>query len=203
MVFLFLMWSSPSVIQGTPFRQHRWACFYFYLTPSFNITPHVRLPPPVWSTQLIFLRFIFDRETGWGRGRERETQNPKQAPGSKLSAEQWRGVRSRELQDHDLSRSRMPNRLSHPGSLKFQLLLLAFKGIFLGCGLRAPWKTSQWGAQVQMEGKMWHGVRQGEAGSQKMALIVLNLPGSWACPFWFRNLTLLGLESDLLAPTNL
>ena len=33
--------------------------------------------------------FIFERERGrkWGRGRERETQNPKQAPGSELSAQ--------------------------------------------------------------------------------------------------------------------
>ena len=37
----------------------------------------------------IFLMFIFERETEceWGRGRERETQNPKQAPGSDLSAQ--------------------------------------------------------------------------------------------------------------------
>lgn len=38
-----------------------------------------------------FLMFIYfwDRETelAWGRGRERETQNPKQAPGSELSAQ--------------------------------------------------------------------------------------------------------------------
>ena len=48
--------------------------------------------------------FLRDRvQAGVGQ-RERETQNPKQAPGSNSRAE-----------DHDLSRSQMLHRLSQPG----------------------------------------------------------------------------------------
>ena len=52
------------------------------------------------------------------RKRERETQNPKQAPGSELSPQSpTQGSNSRTVRsDHDLSRSRMLNRLSHPGA---------------------------------------------------------------------------------------
>ena len=53
--------------------------------------------------------------------RERETQNPKQAPGSELPAQSpTRGSNSHSW-DHDLSWSRTPNWLSHPGApiLKF------------------------------------------------------------------------------------
>ena len=52
----------------------------------------------------------------WEGQRERETQNPKWALGAELSAQSpmW-GLNSR-TRDHDLSRSRMPNRLSHPGA---------------------------------------------------------------------------------------
>ena len=50
--------------------------------------------------------------------RERETQNPKQVPGSELSAQSpTRGSNSRAVRsDHDLSRSRTLNRLSHTGA---------------------------------------------------------------------------------------
>ena len=54
-----------------------------------------------------------------GRVRERETYNLKQAPGSELSAQSpTRGLNSGRG-DHDLSRSRQLNRLSHPGAPLF------------------------------------------------------------------------------------
>ena len=51
-----------------------------------------------------------------GAERERETQNPKQAPGSELSAQSTTGVWTHKPWDHDLSRSLTLNRLSHPGT---------------------------------------------------------------------------------------
>ena len=52
-----------------------------------------------------------------GKGqRERETQNRKQAPGSKLSTEPRCRARTHRPQDRDLSRSRALNQLSHPGA---------------------------------------------------------------------------------------
>ena len=61
--------------------------------------------------------FLRQRETEheWGEGqRERETQNRKQAPSCQHRAR--RRDRTREPRDHDLSRSRTLNRLSHPGT---------------------------------------------------------------------------------------
>ena len=68
---------------------------------------------------LIFFNFyLFFRQrqimNGGGSERERETQNPKQAPGSELSAQC--GACTHRLQDHDLSGSQMLNQLSHPGA---------------------------------------------------------------------------------------
>ena len=51
-----------------------------------------------------------------GRVRERETQNLKQAPGSELSARSPTRGSNSQTRDHDLSRSRTLNRLSHPGT---------------------------------------------------------------------------------------
>ena len=53
--------------------------------------------------------------------RERETQNPKQVPGSaELSAQSpWHGAWTYEPWDHDLSWSWMLNRLSHPGAPRY------------------------------------------------------------------------------------
>ena len=51
------------------------------------------------------------RENAQERGIERETQNPKQVPGSKLTAESQRGAgthESRDPRDHDLSRPGAP-----------------------------------------------------------------------------------------------
>ena len=63
--------------------------------------------------------FIFEteRDRAWaGEGqRDRETQNPKQAPGSKLSAQSPTQGQTHKLGDHDLSWSQTFNRLSHPG----------------------------------------------------------------------------------------
>ena len=72
--------------------------------------------------------FIFERErnraqAGEGQ-RKRETQNPKQASGSELSAQSLM-ARTQELGDHDLSWSRTLNQLSHAGTPgpKFFLML--------------------------------------------------------------------------------
>ena len=51
-----------------------------------------------------------------GAERERETQNQKQAPGSELSARSLTRGSTHKPWDHDLSRSRSLNRLSHPGA---------------------------------------------------------------------------------------
>ena len=63
--------------------------------------------------------FIFERQQDrvWaGEGqRERETQNPKQAPSSELSAQPNTGLELTNW-DHDLSRRRTLNQLSHPGA---------------------------------------------------------------------------------------
>ena len=53
-------------------------------------------------------------QAGQGK-RERETQNPKQAPDSELPAQSPTGTRTHELQDHDLSQSQSLNPLSHLG----------------------------------------------------------------------------------------
>ena len=62
--------------------------------------------------------FIFERQsvTGKGAEREREAQNPKQAPGSELSAQN--PMRGLNLQTARYERSQSPtlNRLSHPGT---------------------------------------------------------------------------------------
>ena len=56
-----------------------------------------------------------------GTDKGREPQNPKQAPGSELSAQSLtRGSNSRA---HDLSQSQMLNQLSHPGAPKKVILL--------------------------------------------------------------------------------
>ena len=74
--------------------------------------------------------FIFERETKCerGKGRERETQNVKQAAGSELSAQSptW-GLNSR-TQDHDLSQSRTLNRLSQPGAPQVSAFLKSAAG---------------------------------------------------------------------------
>ena len=52
---------------------------------------------------------------GEGEGqRERVTQNPRQAPGSELSAQTQCKAWTHELWDHDLSQSWSPNQMSHP-----------------------------------------------------------------------------------------
>ena len=74
-----------------------------------------------FSTFFCFVLFLFlgQRETEHerGRGRERGRQrirNRLQAPSHQPRA--WRGARTHRPRDHDLSRSRMLNRLSHPGA---------------------------------------------------------------------------------------
>ena len=51
---------------------------------------------------------------GGGGQRDRETQNPKQAPGSELQHRAWHGAWTHELWDHDLSCRWTFNQMSHP-----------------------------------------------------------------------------------------
>ena len=54
--------------------------------------------------------------------RERETQNPKQAPGSVPTAQSLTWGSNPKSMDHDLSRSWMLNGLIHPGALSAFLI---------------------------------------------------------------------------------
>ena len=86
----------------------------------------------------ILLKFIyFERESqserervhNHGEGqRERERQNLKQAPHCQPRAR--RGARTHEARDHDLSRSRRLNQLSHPGAPKLPFLKCTFNFFF-------------------------------------------------------------------------
>ena len=62
--------------------------------------------------------FILERESASQGGAEgrKKTQNLKQTPGSELSAQSLMQAQTHELQDQDLSQSRMLNQLSHPGA---------------------------------------------------------------------------------------
>ena len=88
---------------------------------------------------LFYVLFIFERERErWcvGEGqRERETQNPKQAPGSELSAQSpVRGSNSEARPwAHDLSWSQTPNRPSHPGAPIFNFLKSFHTVFHSGC----------------------------------------------------------------------
>ena len=76
--------------------------------------------------------FIFETETEHeqGRVRERETQNLKQAPGSELSAQSLTQAQTHGPRDHDLSRSRPLNRLSHPGAPRITFIEDSIELIF-------------------------------------------------------------------------
>ena len=78
-----------------------------------------------WETNhltSIFFTFIYFWETerqstiGGGAEREKETQNPKQAPGSGCQRRARHGARTHKPWYHDLSQSRMLKQLSHPGT---------------------------------------------------------------------------------------
>lgn len=47
---------SSSSSHHCQWYQYRWACFYFHLMKSLNITPHIWRPPSAWSTELVFER---------------------------------------------------------------------------------------------------------------------------------------------------
>ena len=79
--------------------------------------------PPGGTTLFFFLMFIFETETEreWGRGRGRHrVQSRLQALSCQHRARC--GARTHERRDHDLSRSRRLNRLSHPGAPAYQFL---------------------------------------------------------------------------------
>ena len=103
---------------------------------------------PAYSTSMLefkkiffFFKFFFNvylflrqRETAheWGRVRERETQNLKQAPGSELWAQSpTRGSNSRTARSWPEPKSAL-NRLSHPGAPKivFFKLGICYIGLY-------------------------------------------------------------------------
>ena len=59
-----------------------------------------------------FFLYLFLRESGWGRCRQRGRQNPKQSPGPELravSTEPDPGLEPMNCRDHDLSQSQTLN----------------------------------------------------------------------------------------------
>ena len=74
----------------------------------------------LWLDSYIFLMFLdfWDTETEreWGRGRDRGRQNPKQFQALRCQHRAWCRARTHKPGDHDLSRSRTLNQLSHPGA---------------------------------------------------------------------------------------
>ena len=98
------------------------------------------LMQPTPSSFLIFLNvYLFSRqretERAWGRGRERRRYriwNKLQAPSCQHRAR--RGARTQEPWDHNLTRSRTLNRLSHPGAPTYTVFLLAWQKDAVACG---------------------------------------------------------------------
>ena len=54
-----------------------------------------------------------------------ERQNLKQAPGSWVVSRVWGGAPTRQPWDHDLSKNRTLNQLSHPGAPRFKISVLS------------------------------------------------------------------------------
>ena len=85
---------------------------------------------------MLIIYFWERQSASRGRSRERETQDPKQAPGSELSAQSLTlGSSPTKLWDHDLSQSGTLNQLSHTGApedgilnVKQQVLGSQFEG---------------------------------------------------------------------------
>ena len=78
----------------------------------------------------IFFTFIYFWETAWAREgqRERETQNSKQLWALSCQHRARRGARTHGPWDHDLSQSRTPNWLSHPGAPRWVLFFFIHSG---------------------------------------------------------------------------
>ena len=66
-----------------------------------------------------FLMFIFERQSMSGRGTESK-ENPKQAPGSELSAQSPTWAQTHELQDHDLSLTNWATQAPFEGHILMQ-----------------------------------------------------------------------------------
>ena len=65
----------------------------------------------------------------WKGQRQRGTEDPKQAPCWEQRA--WCGARTPEPWDHDLGRSRTPNRMSHPGAPNPRYFLRFYSAIYI------------------------------------------------------------------------
>ena len=88
----------------------------------------------VWATQVPQSLFIFEKERERERERERRRQRARHRIWSRLQALSCqhgarRGAWTHEPWDHDLSWSRTPNGLSHPGTLR--LCSFSLKGSFV------------------------------------------------------------------------
>ena len=71
--------------------------------------------------KIIFYIYFWERETEWEQGRGREREQGRHRIWRRLQAlshqhRAWHRGRTYKLRDHDLSRSWMLNRLSHPGA---------------------------------------------------------------------------------------
>ena len=74
-----------------------------------------------WATQRPLCLFILETETEHEQGKGRERERGRHGIRSRLRAPScqhraWRGARTHEPRDHDLSRSRTLKWLSHPGT---------------------------------------------------------------------------------------
>ena len=98
--------------------------------------------------------FLREKETEREQGRNRERRRHRIRSRLQVLSCQHRarhGARTHELRDHDLSRSRTLNRLSHPGALTiFFFFLISHDSV---CWLSSSFTGLLW---VQLR-KTWHG----------------------------------------------
>ena len=105
--------------------------FPYYLSKHFfkflfklqlmNIQHNISFRWTIWKWNF-FLKFINLRNSanGWRAEREREREDPKQAPHCQCKARCW--AWTHKLWNHDLNWSRTFNWLSHPGTPEIKLL---------------------------------------------------------------------------------
>ena len=105
--------------EGLPGWLDQWSV-WLLISESWSWAPNwvQRLLKRKIKKKLMFIYFWeTERQSRGGAERERETQNPKQAPGSELSAQSaCHGAQTHKPWDHDLSQSQTLNPLSHPGA---------------------------------------------------------------------------------------
>ena len=122
--------SHSGVISGILFKDCSGLVNYTIVSSAWYPENSIKSCVEDFRSLSLSLSFFFkhsfkrERQCEWGRGRERETQNLKQAPGSELvSTEPSVGLELMSLWDHDLSWSRTLNPLNHPGARRISGLL--------------------------------------------------------------------------------